>query len=144
VVNSFLQLLDGFHAETLTIAATNHQGMLDLALWRRFDEIVVFPRPSRDEIKQLLTRHFRQLPFEHTVALDDIARSLEGFSHADVERVALDTLKQTILDGRDQVGSDTLDAAVARQRRRLAVTDPGPDPTETSPTKRRGHRKKFG
>jgi hypothetical protein len=29
VVNSFLQLLDGFHSETLTIAATNHQGLLD-------------------------------------------------------------------------------------------------------------------
>ena len=37
--------------------------------------------------------------------------ALEGFSHADVERVALDTLKQTILDGRDSVKSDTLDAA---------------------------------
>ena len=34
MVNSFLQLLDGFHAETLTIAATNHQGLLDPALRR--------------------------------------------------------------------------------------------------------------
>ena len=32
VVSSFLQLLDGFHAETLTVAATNHQGLLDPAL----------------------------------------------------------------------------------------------------------------
>lgn len=143
VVNSFLQLLDGFHAETLTIAATNHQGLLDPALWRRFDEIVVFPRPTRDEIKQLLARHFRQLTVEMPVVLDDVARSLEGFSHADVERVALDTLKQTILDGRACVRSDTIDAAVARQRERLAVTNPGPDST-LKPATPRGRRKKSG
>ena len=29
VVNSFLQLLDSFHADTLTIAATNHQELLE-------------------------------------------------------------------------------------------------------------------
>ena len=32
VVNSFLQMLDGFHGDTLTIAATNHQGLLDRAV----------------------------------------------------------------------------------------------------------------
>jgi SpoVK/Ycf46/Vps4 family AAA+-type ATPase len=144
VVNSFLQLLDGFRAETLTIAATNHQGLLDPALWRRFDEIVVFPRPSRDEIKQLLCRHFRQLPVDLPVVLDEVARSLEGFSHADVERVALDTLKQTILDGRESVRSDTINAAVARQRERLAVTNPGSDSATTPSAKLRGRRKKSG
>ena len=46
VVNSFLQLLDGFKSEALTIAATNHHGLLDSALWRRFDEIVLFERPD--------------------------------------------------------------------------------------------------
>jgi SpoVK/Ycf46/Vps4 family AAA+-type ATPase len=144
VVNSFLQLLDGFHSETLTIAATNHQGLLDPALWRRFDEIVVFPRPSHDEIKQLLCRHFRQLTLDLPAMLDDVARSLEGFSHADVERVALDTLKQTILDGRDSVRSDTINAAVARQLERLAVTNPSPDSTQTPSAKLRGRRKKSG
>ena len=144
VVNSFLQLLDGFHAETLTIAATNHQGLLDPALWRRFDEIIVFSRPTREEIEQLLSRHFRQLPVERQVMLADVARSLEGFSHADVERVALDTLKQTILDGRDSVKSDTLDAAVARQRARQAVTDPGSDFIKTPAAKPRGRGKRPG
>ena len=124
VVNSFLQLLDGFHAETLTIAATNHQGLLDPALWRRFDEIVFFPTPTTNEIEQLLFRHFRQLPVEMPVVLADVAASLAGFSHADVERVALDALKHTVLNGRDRVGSDTLDAAVTHQHARLRVTDP--------------------
>lgn len=142
VVNSFLQLLDGFQAETLTIAATNHQGLLDPALWRRFDEIVVFPLPAREEIEGLLSRNFRQVPVERRAVLGDVARSLEGFSHADVERVALDALKQTILDGRDSIMSDTLDAAAARQRARRAVTDPGDKAIPTPPTRPRGRGKK--
>ncbi len=144
VVNSFLQLLDGFHAETLTVAATNHQGLLDPALWRRFDEIVVFLHPTREEIKQLLCRHFRQITVERPVVLDDIVRSLEGFSYADVERVAIDTLKQTILNGQDSVKSDTLEASVARQRERLAVTNTDTDPAPTPAARPKGRRKKSG
>lgn len=125
VVNSFLQLLDGFHAETLTIAATNHQGMLDPALWRRFDEIVSFPLPNHREIAELLSRHFRQMPAEPSVSFDKLARSLEGLSHADVERIAFDTLKTSILEGRDRITAATLEAAVVRQRDRLAVTKQG-------------------
>lgn len=142
VVNSFLQLLDGFHAETLTIAATNHQGLLDPALWRRFDEIVFFPTPTISEIELLLSRHFRQLPVEMQVVLANVAASLEGFSHADVERVALDALKQTILDGRDRVGSDTLNAAVAHQHARLRVTGPATDTSQTpgGGPRRRGNK----
>ncbi len=143
VVNSFLQLLDGFHAATLTIAATNHQGLLDPALWRRFGEIVVFPRPTREEIEQLLSRQFRQLPVEQQVVLADVARSLEGLSHADVERVALDARKQAVLDGWTSVKSEALDAAVARQHERLAVTDPGPDSIKTPATKPHSRPKKV-
>ena len=43
VVNSFLQLLDGYTGPAMLIAATNHEEILDRALWRRFDEVVEFP-----------------------------------------------------------------------------------------------------
>ena len=142
VVNSFLQLLDSFHAETLTIAATNHEGLLDPALWRRFDEIVVFPLPTCAEIETLLSRHFRQVPVEPRVVLGEVAGSLESFSHADVERVAVDALKQTILDGQDSILSDTLNAAAARQQARRAVTDPGDELIPTPPVKPKGRGKK--
>jgi AAA+ superfamily predicted ATPase len=142
VVSSFLQLLDGFHAETLTVAATNHQGLLDPALWRRFDEIVLFSPPSREEIRELLARHFRQLPLEHTVGLEQLAVSLDGASHAAVERVALDALKETILEGRDRVGADVIAAAVARQRERQAVSDAATGDDAPAPAKTRQRRKK--
>ena len=42
VVNSFLQMWDNFEGESLILAATNHQHLLDPALWRRFDENILF------------------------------------------------------------------------------------------------------
>ncbi|MGO9601361.1 MAG: AAA family ATPase [Isosphaeraceae bacterium] len=141
VVNSFLQLLDGFHAETLTIAATNHQGLLDPALWRRFDEIVVFPQPTRDEIEVLLSRRFRQKPVDQQVVLGDLALSLEGSSHADVERLSFDAIKQTILNGHESVKAVTLDAAIARLKARLAVTGVRANSVQTPKAKLRDRKK---
>ncbi len=140
VVNSFLQMLDSFRSETLTLAATNHQGLLDSALWRRFDEIVVFPKPTLEEIQALLCRLFRQTTVSHSLSLAEAARSLEGFSHADVERVAQDTIKQSLLFEKDRVEHDVLFAAVARQRERLAITESSTGATERtrkSPSRRR-------
>lgn len=122
VVNSFLQLLDGFHSETLTVAATNHQGLLDPALWRRFDDILLFSPPSVEDIETLLCRHFHQITVSSSVRLRSVAKSLEGFSHADVERVAHEAIKETILCARAQILPATLTAAVQRQRQRRAIT----------------------
>lgn len=50
VVNSFLQLMDNYPKETLIIAATNYETLIDKALWRRFDEIVYFDKPKEKDI----------------------------------------------------------------------------------------------
>jgi SpoVK/Ycf46/Vps4 family AAA+-type ATPase len=123
VVNSFLQLLDGFRSDTLTIAATNHQGILDPALWRRFDEILLFPKPDAQQIVELLTRVLRQIGVSQSVRFDQVAKSLLGMTHADVERLAVDAIKQTILSSRTEIEPHILCAAVERQRARTEVTE---------------------
>ena len=46
VVNAFLQMLDNFRGRSLLVAATNFEQALDPALWRRFDEVARFERPT--------------------------------------------------------------------------------------------------
>lgn len=132
VVNSFLQLLDGFRSNTLTIAATNHQGLLDSALWRRFDEIVQFPLPTPDEIEQLLCRQFQQITVNAGVRLGATASQLEGLSQADVERVAIDAIKQTLLSDRREIDAGTLTVAVARQTARGESVEARRHPSTTT------------
>ncbi len=54
VVNSFLQMVEQDHSDSLVIAATNHVGILDHALFRRFDDVIEYELPdkSREFIRE--------------------------------------------------------------------------------------------
>lgn len=127
VVNSFLQMLDGFRGDSLLIAATNHQGLLDPALWRRFDEVILFERPGQSAIAELLRRNLHQIGIAPGVVLKEKADELHGSSHADIERIAREAIKATVLDGLPCVYADVLDRAIARYRTRVALIDAGQD-----------------
>ena len=47
LVNTLLQLMDSFTGQSLLIAATNHEALLDSAIWRRFEAIVPFSAAIR-------------------------------------------------------------------------------------------------
>ncbi|MGA7793404.1 MAG: ATP-binding protein [Candidatus Acidiferrales bacterium] len=120
VVNSFLQLLDGFHAPSLVVAATNHEELLDPALWRRFDEIVSFPRPSIQEIARLISMKIRNFPSTE-LDVKILANSMHGMSHADVERVCFDAIKTCVIENKDKLDASTVELAVEQQRERLQI-----------------------
>lgn len=54
VVNSLLGMIDRHQGRGVFIAATNLESSLDSAIWRRFDDVVTFEPPSREQIKSLL------------------------------------------------------------------------------------------
>ncbi|GGA31850.1 AAA family ATPase [Okeania sp. KiyG1] len=55
LVNSLLQLIDQSNEQSIFIAATNHQSLLDPAIWRRFDEVLFFDKPN-SELRYLLLK----------------------------------------------------------------------------------------
>jgi ATP-dependent 26S proteasome regulatory subunit len=117
VVNAFLQLLDSFTGRSLIIAATNFEQSLDVALWRRFDEIIRFDKPTSEQLTYFLERRLFHLALPPET-MQAATVSLQGMSFADVERVCLDVLKRLALEGRQQLIPALLTAAVARQQRR--------------------------
>lgn len=121
VINSFLQLLDGFVAPSLIIAATNHEKLLDLALWRRFDEIVYFPPPTIRDIQVLLSMKLKNFPHKG-LDLTAQASRLKGMTHADVERVCLDAIKMCIIDDKETLDQATFHASLERHKIRLMIT----------------------
>ena len=54
VLNSFLQFLEQEESDSLIVGATNHQGMLDRALFRRFDAILEYGLPSGETLVSLM------------------------------------------------------------------------------------------
>ena len=120
VVNTFLQLLDNFVSDSIFIAATNHERLLDKALWRRFDDILFFDRPSNEQIHQLI--EIKLLSVRHRgLNTSYFVNLMAGWSHADVERVCLEAMKIGVLQ-RETIITDAIFAsAYERQRRRLEI-----------------------
>ena len=120
VVNAFLQMLDNFHGRSLLIAATNFEQALDPALWRRFDEIVRFERPTVGQIEELMKK--RLIPVMNSkISTKRYGAQLEGSTFADVERIATDVLKSCALDGKTQLQAEDIKRAMESHALRMQV-----------------------
>ena len=101
VVNAFLQMLDAYKGDSIIIAATNHETLLDNAIWRRFDEIVPFAYPTKTQIKELLNKKLKAVRREFDTSDKDLLKSLSNKSHADIERILIRALKDMVLRGEE-------------------------------------------
>lgn len=120
VVNAFLQMLDRFKGHSLVVTATNHQGLLDPALWRRFDEIVYLDFPKDPEIRLLLESKLRSIRVRGFAPTSFIPR-LRGLSHADIERICFDAARSAVLADRDAILREDFEPQIVRQRERLNI-----------------------
>jgi SpoVK/Ycf46/Vps4 family AAA+-type ATPase len=120
VVNAFLQMLDGYEGKSLLIAATNHEKILDSAVWRRFDDVLVFEKPNLEQIRKLLSVKLRGLRREFDVQDTSISGLFKGMSHADIERILRRAAKDMILSGSEFLNKRHLEAAVRREDARKA------------------------
>lgn len=121
VVNTFLQLLDGFKDNnSIVIAATNHQSLLDPALWRRFDEVILFEKPNKDQIQSLVSRQLNRYPHAR-INIEDISASLAGFSHADIEKICISAVKKAVMSRMNQVTSDLLVDQIQLYKKRYEI-----------------------
>jgi ATP-dependent 26S proteasome regulatory subunit len=105
VVTAFLQMLDAFRGSSLLLAATNHEQLLDSALWRRFDDVLEFGLPTVHQNRQLLSRGLRGAR-RTSFNLEAPASKLRGRPHAAAEKVAWDSIRYSVLAGRDMVTAE--------------------------------------
>jgi ATPase family associated with various cellular activities (AAA) len=88
VVNSFIQNLDTLGTQSIVIAATNHEELLDSAIWRRFSYRLALTFPSAEE-RQLMWVQFIS-PIQFTPREIEVLVDLsEGFSGSDIREVCL-------------------------------------------------------
>lgn len=115
VVNAFLQMLDAYDGKSLLIAATNHEVMLDSAIWRRFDEVLVFEAPNLEQLKRLLSIKLKGVRREFDIDNSKISGLFKGMSHADVERVLRRAIKEKILSGKEFLTERHIQSAIRRE-----------------------------
>jgi SpoVK/Ycf46/Vps4 family AAA+-type ATPase len=120
VVSSFLQLLDAYPKNNLLIAATNHEGLLDDALWRRFDEVLYFSKPSLEQLIKLMHLRLRSVR-KRELDFDSLAKDMEGFTFADAERVCFEAAKAMVLEGKKEVTQELFSVELIEQKERIAL-----------------------
>ncbi|MEF9606275.1 ATP-binding protein, partial [Paracoccus sp. PXZ] len=97
VVNSLLIFIEQIAPSGFLIAATNLDRHLDPAIWRRFDEVIWFELPDSGMIKKYLAHAFKNT----NIAFDPeaFAAELKGYSYADLEKLCIQALKNSVLEG---------------------------------------------
>lgn len=118
VVNAVVQMMDEYAGNSVLIAATNHESILDSAIWRRFEEILHFERPNLEQLRRLLSLKLRGVRREFEPDDPTVANLFRGMSHADVERVLRRAIKAMILAGQEFLSIRLLKEALRRERPR--------------------------
>lgn len=114
ILNSFLQFIEQDDSDSIIIAATNNQKMLDQALFRRFDDVLHYSLPTKKEIRKLF--EIQIAPFDGDfVPTDRLVSQAETLSQAEIIRVCEDAIKRSILSDL-VITEDTLLALINERR----------------------------
>lgn len=96
VLNSFLQFIERDNSQSLIIAITNNQKLLDTALFRRFDDVILYKLPTPKEKLELLNNRLAQ--YNKKINFKQLLPNINGLSHAEINLACLDAIKETILN----------------------------------------------
>jgi Cdc6-like AAA superfamily ATPase len=100
VVSSLLQFVEDDRSDSLIVAATNHEQMLDAAIFRRFDDVVVFSAPTKPELVELVRRVLVDVDVDQ-LDVDQLYAAVANprLGHADVRAALCRVRKDHVLAG---------------------------------------------
>lgn len=106
-LNMFLQLIEQDTSESIIVAATNHGSSLDTALFRRFDDVIVYGVPDEAMLELLLKNSLASM-LDAALDFPRIARQAAGLTHSDVVKACQDAMKDAVLQNRNVAEKDVL------------------------------------
>lgn len=98
VVNTLLQQLDARRLTGITIGITNHEQLLDAAVWRRFDIQLGVPRPRYTTRVAIARQYIAPLRMTEP-QLGLLAWLSEGLTGAEIESLARSIKKSAAIEG---------------------------------------------
>jgi len=114
VLNSFLLFVEQDDSESIIVAATNHPELLDKALYRRFDDIIRFDKPSEPQIRKLIENRLAMFK-TNSLSWSEITSAAAGLSAAEVTRAAEDAAKEAVLHHSNSISTALVVKAIDRR-----------------------------
>lgn len=97
ILNTFLQFIENSRSDSLIVAATNHSDLLDRALFRRFDDVLMYDLPRDDLIIQTYKKYLISQKTEK-INWENIKKKSLKISYADIRRVCDNAIKHSVLE----------------------------------------------
>lgn len=117
VLNSFLLEIEKDESDSLIIAATNLPQTLDVALLRRFDDIIKFSLPDGPQIITAFEEGLKEvgnmISFNFSSTVLELAT---GLSYDDIFHICSEIVKEHILYGKAQITKDKLAYYIERRK----------------------------
>ncbi|NOQ24127.1 MAG: AAA family ATPase [Bacteroidales bacterium] len=111
VINSLLQNIDDFTQNNILIAATNHEDILDKAVWRRFEKVIEIKKPNSKEILDLVDLLLKDI---NTDVKDDqkklavLSHELENLSHSDIKKIIRTAMTKSVINKQTTTSFESL------------------------------------
>ena len=116
VLNSFLLFIENDQSESLIIAATNHQNLLDEALFRRFDDVIEYTLPTEEMICRVLETRLLLFDIQWN-DWSEILNAAQNLSLAEIVRAADESAKQAVLLNTEKIDKENLLSTISERRK---------------------------
>jgi len=120
VVVSLLQNLDAMNHQTILIAATNHEHLLDPAIWRRFTFRIPLALPKPAERRAILGL-FLTPTYTNQIDLECITQLTDKMSGSDLRALAMDAIRDTVVRQRKNIDYDRLVMRIIESRLKTEI-----------------------
>lgn len=97
VVNSLIQNVDMMSSSSILIAATNHDSLLDYAVWRRFEYKMVIDYPDYSQISRMIDLFINGYYIIDESDKIQLSLALKGLSGANVEEIIKKSMRNSIV-----------------------------------------------
>jgi len=121
VVNNFMQMIDNYKGKSILIAATNHEHLLDTAIWRRFDEIFFYEYPGESLREQLFKKYLQVMKKSKDLDIMELSKLTESFSPADISQICQEALRRNILSSKKEISADDMKSIISEQKQRKEI-----------------------
>jgi SpoVK/Ycf46/Vps4 family AAA+-type ATPase len=110
VLNSFLQFIERDNSNSLIITITNNKALLDQALFRRFDDVMLYHLPDKNEKLALLKNRLSR--YSKNVNFNQLLPKINGLSHAEISLACLDAIKEVVLSEKKSMSNQLILKAI--------------------------------
>lgn len=99
VVTTLLQNFDNMPANVLLIAATNHEHLLDPAIWRRFNVTITLELPNEKQRATMIQKWIDKFNIEGKISTKSLSKVTKGLSGAGIEELMTAAAKKALISG---------------------------------------------